>query len=213
MTNETTSETVSDDEEKPFETNGLNAYSPLEHEETIPSQSQAVSKKPFETGVFNHGTGKVTFTQALQLITASKATLSRYSNDGKLSFETNEEGHKIYQVAELERVFGKLKSPETKETVSEEVQSNHLKPSEPDNETTLKLALLEQENHFLREKAEHAQREAEDWKQQATRAMLMLTHQPTPAAPVAAQEPPAPEPKPEPPTQPKKKFLGIFGGR
>lgn len=211
MTAETNAETLLEVTGEPHEIKDIGAKLPLVPEETELETEASDLKRPRESKAFNHGTGKVTFVQALKLITASRATLSRYTNDGKLSFETDENGHKIYQVAELERVFGKLKAPETDEEVSENEPSNHEEPAKPDHETVLKLALLEQENQFLRERleaeAEKAKREAQnaaDWKLQAERVTLMLTHRPEPT--------PIPEAQPEASEQPKRKFLGIFGG-
>lgn len=193
-----TTETAPKIDEKPFEINGISANLPLVSEETEAVTEAEVSKKPRESHVFNHGTGKVTFVQALKLITASRATLSRYTKDGKISFETDDKGNKLYQVVELERVFGKLLAPETDETVSDEDDQDHEEQQQPNHETALKLALLEQENSFLRDRAQRAENEAQSWKQQAERATLILTDQ---------------RAQPEPP-QPRRGILGaIFGGR
>ena len=192
-----TTETAQKIDEKPFEINGISAKLPLVDEETNAETAAEVSKKPRESHVFNHGTGKVTFVQALKLITASRATLSRYTRDGKISFETDANGNKLYQAVELERVFGKLLAPETGETVSEVEGEDHEEPQQPDHETALRLALLEQENGFLRERAQRAEDEAESWKQQAERATLILTDQ-----------------RAQPATTPKRGIFGaIFGGR
>lgn len=188
-------ETITADTGKPLEISDLSVEPTLEPDETV-------SKKPRESNVYNHGTGYVTFVQALKLITASRATLSRYTNDGKIPFDTDERGRNIYQVVDLERVFGKLKSPDTDETVSEEEGGEQEKPEQPNHETALKLALLEQENRFLKEQNAELRDNAEDWKQQAERAMLMLTHRPEPAT---AVQPVQPEPEPA-----RRGFLGLF---
>lgn len=200
MTDETTPETASEVTEKPNETSDL-ALEPI-----VEPQNQ-VPKKPRETKVYNHGTGYVTFVQALKLISASKTTLSRYTKEGRISYETDDKGTKWYQVVELERVFGKLNSPGTDEQVPDEDAGNHEEPSEPNNETALELALLKQENQFLRERAERAETAAQDWKQHAERITLML---PQPKTVPETGEEPTPEPQPEP----KKSFLQrLLGGK
>ena len=201
MTTETTAEVT----EKPFEISTIGAKLPLVNEETASETDANSPKKPRESRVFNHGTGHVTFVQALKLITASRSTLARYANEGKLSFETDPKGNKLFQVTELERVFGKLKSPETDETSPADDEKDQLAPQEQDTETAVKMALLEQEIQFLREKAERAEQMAQDakisadqWRQQAERATLILTDQRS-------------QPEPQ---QPKRGILGaIFGGR
>jgi hypothetical protein len=205
-------ETDQINDEKPFETNEINEKPPLINEDTGLETDNISPKKPRESRVFNHGTGYVTFVQALKLITASRSTLARYANTGQVSFETDEKGNKLFQVIELERVFGKLKSFETDETNSVEGQKDHLTPQEIAADTTLKLALLEAENRFLKEKleaeADKAKREAqnaEDWKNQCERMTLVLTHRPEPALTLEPELQTAPEPK--------KGFFGrLFGG-
>jgi myosin heavy subunit len=205
MNEETTAETAQKGAEEPRETNGLSVEPEILAQDTKDETEVLVSKKPRETHVYNHGTGYVTFVQALKLITASKATLSRYTNDRKIPYVTDDRGNKLYQVVDLERVFGKLKSLETEVEVTDEEQGNHEKHIEPDHETALKLALLEQENKFLKEKAQRAEKEAADWKQQAERVTLMLTHRP--------ETPAVPEVQPEPVPEAKQGFFSrLFGG-
>lgn len=216
MSHENQPETSQEVTEKPLENSDLGAKPSLEPEETVSETEAASSKKPTENYTYRGGTAFVGFTQALKLTGTSRATLHRYTQSGKLSFETDEDGHKIYQVIELERVFGRLKSPETEQPVSSEGQRNQLETADEDPETTLKLTQLEAEKRQLeiqlaaeREKsrlleqiAEREKEEAEKWHDQAKRLSLML---PAPATQTA----------PEPTSAPDKSkgFLRrIFGG-
>jgi DNA-binding transcriptional MerR regulator len=216
MNDENQPETSQEATEKPTENNDLSVKPSVEPQEVVSETEEISSKKPTENYTYRGGTAFVGFTQALKLTGTSRATLHRYTQNGKLSYETDEDGHKIYQVIELERVFGKLKSPETEEAVSNEGQRNQLETADQDHETTLKVAQLEAEKHQLeiqlaaeREKsrlleqiADREKEEAEKWHRQAERLSLML---PAPATTTA------PEPTPEP--EKSKGFLRrIFGG-
>ena len=185
-------ETIEKNSEKPNENNEIGV-------EPVVELQDKVSMKPIENYSYRGGTALVGFTQALKLTGTSRATLHRYTQNGKISFETNADGHKIYQVVELERVFGKLKTEEPEKESSKEQERNQTETVKPDHETTLKIALLEQENRFLKEQNENLQQNTEDLR----RAMLMLTHKPKPQA----------VSQPMQPTPPPKGFLArLFGG-
>lgn len=156
--------------------------------------------KPTDTTSKFPTSAKVGLNEAARLTGASKTTIIKYAEEGKVSFEFNGAGKKVYQVAELQRVFGDLKVPPS----SALEQQDQIEPVE----TALKMAVLEEKLRHAEElsglymkQAEEAKQNAERWQIQAERATLMLTHRPEPAA------------APEPATHPKKKFLGIFGGR
>jgi hypothetical protein len=164
---------------------------------------------------------------AVRLSGVSKPTFLKYVGRGKLSPILNEQGRKLYQVVDIQRVFpsgGKATSQ-----VKREVDPSLLANSE--GLTAVDLALLKAENQRLREKleaeqekarllvqiADDAKQNAEDWKQQAERVALMLTHRPE-LVPTPEPEPPTPaQPQTTPQSQtapePKKGFFGrLFGG-
>lgn len=212
MSTENQLETTEEVSEKPSENNGLEENPLLELQEVFSEDETTISKKPSGNYTYRGGTAFVGFTQALKLTGTSRATLHRYTQSGKLSYETNEDGNKIYQVIELERVFGRLKTPETENEVSGEGQRNQLETAGEDYETSLKFAQLEAEKRQLetelaaeREKsrllekmAEREREEAEKWHKQADRLSLML---PSPTA--------QPEPAPE---KSGGFFKRLFGG-
>jgi hypothetical protein len=176
---------------------------------TEPVQSE--TEKPEETANNSPAPYLVGLNEAARLTGASKTTILKYAEDGTLSYEFNAQKKKVYQVAELQRVFPKMKV----QNGSAKEQIDHDEPKEVPDNTAHKLELLEQENRFLKEKleaeAEKASREAQnaqDWKNQCERMTLMLTHRPEPTP---VPEPQA-TPEPQPVAAPKRKFLGIFGG-
>ena len=54
---------------------------------------------------------KISIAAALELVDVSKTTLYRDLKDNKLSATTDARGKKVIDTAELERFYGKLKSP------------------------------------------------------------------------------------------------------
>ncbi len=204
--------TTENDNLEPLETsenNEISAKLPPSREEKPFVETENSSAKTSENYIFKDGKAFVGHSLALKLTGSSPATLYRYTKAGKLSYDKDENGHKIYQVAELERVFQKLKSMETVDNVSDEGEREQLKTSQDDHENALKIANLENENRKLeilleaeREKGRLLERNADDLRQ----AMKMLTYRPEPTStPSPSEAQPAP--------QSKKRFLGIFGGR
>ncbi|MBV9470575.1 MAG: hypothetical protein JOZ57_15150 [Abitibacteriaceae bacterium] len=144
---------------------------------------------------------KVGLNEAARLTGASKTTILKYAEESKLSFELNPQGKKVYQVAELERVFGRLKTP----TSSEEGQQDHSEPPEIPPQTALEMALLKAEVRRLEDQNHLLAKNAEDWQQQAERLTLMLTHRPEPE--------PVPAPTTQSTPEPPKGFLQRLFGR
>jgi hypothetical protein len=143
----------------------------------------------------------------------SKDTILRHAEKGTISTILNEQGRKVYQVVDLERVFG---FP-TSATSLDERSSNQNDQPDQDDTTVVELAVLreklrhtEELNRVYQEQAQRAEREAEDWKKQAAQAMRMLTYQPQPVVQDQINQPePAIKTEIQPP---KRKFLGFFGG-
>ena len=165
---------------------------------------QTQPEKPDETDSNSPPPYKVGLNEAARLTGASKTTILKYAEDGTLSWELNPQRKKVYEVSELQRVFPKMKV----QTSADKEQVDHAEPEVKPNDTAHKLALLEQENRFLKEKleaeSEKASREAQnaqDWKNQCERMTLMLTHRPEPT------------PSPAPVMEHRKGFFArLFGG-
>jgi hypothetical protein len=155
--------------------------------------------------------------EAKRLTGKSKDTILRHAEKGTISWMLNDQKRKVYQVVDLERVFGFTTTP----TSRDEGASNQNDQHDQEEPTAVELAVLreklrhaEEMTRVYQDQAQRAEREAEDWKQQAAQAMRMLTYQPQPVENDQNDQPqPAPKLEPEPMPQPKKRFLGIFGGR
>jgi len=168
---------------------------------------QTETEKPKDTAQNSPVPFKVGLNEAARLTGASKTTILKYAEEGKLSFEFNGAQKKVYQVAELQRVFGELKV----QNGAAKEQQDQIEPQEQDTETALKVALLEEKlrhaeelSQLFKQQAERAEREAEKWQQQAERATLMLTHRPEPT--------PTPEAQTAPQEPERKSRFRIFGG-
>ena len=60
----------------------------------------------------------LTFSQAAQVTTASRSTIYRYAQDGRISVVRLPNGKRGIDVTELERVFGPLKKLDTSQNIS-----------------------------------------------------------------------------------------------
>ena len=55
---------------------------------------------------------RVTLKKACELTSKSKRTIQRYMSNGKLSYKTNDSGHKEIDTKDLMRIFGELSPTE-----------------------------------------------------------------------------------------------------
>lgn len=69
---------------------------------------------------------KITLSEALDLVDVSRSKLYQDAADGIISTEKNKQGKKVVDVAELERVYGKLQNPQKDNVESE--KDNHGQP-------------------------------------------------------------------------------------
>jgi hypothetical protein len=120
--------------------------------------------------------GTVGLNQAARLTGKNKAVLHRDADRGVLSYETNDKGHRVFQVAELGRVYG------LKPVTGEETRENHFavtdqKPPEP-----VRDELVAE----LRARIADLQAERDRWHQAYTELRAL----PAPATKTAEPDPP-----------------------
>lgn len=157
----------------------------------IPAEPDVTSSKSIDPT-------KLGLNAAARLTGASKNTISKYAEDGTLSWELNAQGNKVFQVAELQRVFPKMKV-QTGSGTGAESRREPPKNGSNDNETAVKIAVLEGEKRTLeaqlkaeREKGLLLEEIAQKAEQNATdlrQALKMLTYTPEPVAPTTTTEP------------------------
>ena len=73
---------------------------------------------------------KITLSEALELVPVGRSKLYNDAADGTISTEKNKQGTKVVDVAELERVYGKLRNPqEDNETSKMDGHGHHESPN------------------------------------------------------------------------------------
>ncbi|MGH7867036.1 MAG: hypothetical protein ACREP9_05220 [Candidatus Dormibacteraceae bacterium] len=121
---------------------------------------------------------------AARLTGKNKATISRDTKSGKLSATVREDGSKSYQVVELERVYGKLRNPDT----SDEPGVNHRnEPADITSVTSVFPEVVKAKDEvidILKQQVEDLKRDRDNWREQALRIL-----------PAPVKEPPAPPQK------------------
>jgi hypothetical protein len=122
--------------------------------------------------------------EAARLTGKNKATISRDTKSGKLSATVSDSGSKRYQVAELERVYGTLRNPDTGYAPPD----NHRnQPDELTSATSVIPEVVKAKDEViavLREQVEDLKRDRDNWRDQALRALPAPAE--TSAAPVRA---------------------------
>ena len=82
---------------------------------------------------------KITFSEAVKIISVSESTLRRDMRSGKVSSEKDQRGRNIFDTAELQRVYGNLNLNGKPTLSSETVNDSQM----TDNDTPKIVALLE----------------------------------------------------------------------
>lgn len=130
----------------------------------------------------------VGLTQAAELTGKAASTITRRSNHKdikkRLSFTLNDEGEKLYDVSELERVFGTLKIPTNKESANDSalvqktnnaIASNDLQ-QELKNAHEEKIKLLHDKIALLQTQLDETRQDREEWREQAKQNTRLLAH-------------------------------------
>lgn len=109
---------------------------------------------------------KITMSEAVKMIPVSESTLRRHVRSGKVSSEKDREGRKLFDTAELARVYGDLKRNGTRPLSDAPVNAGQM----TDNDTHTKIvALLESQNAELKAQLEKAHTENAQRLELATR--------------------------------------------
>src|SRR5687768_17605260 len=114
---------------------------------------------------------RLNFTQAARMAGTTRAAVHRYVNEGKLSVIAEQDGKRVIDVAELERVFGKLKTPDT---VSHDSKTLHSDTSQITAILQAQIERLERQMDVLHQErdTERQAREREEAEQRQERERL-----------------------------------------
>ena len=123
-------------------------------------------------------------TEAAKLTGKSPSTITRRSNhkdsNKRLSFTANSNGDRLYDVAELERVFGKLRVPDEEHAIVQ--KTDNAPPSNPLHEEIIlghqrENALLQEQITQLRAQVDDLKQDRDEWRTQAKQSTLFLEDQ------------------------------------
>ena len=95
---------------------------------------------------------EVGINQAAKITRKNKSVIWRDEKAGKLSSKANGKGNKVYDIAELERVYGQIYDPNqeaTAETGAVQVASDQTQPSIEAEKLALKLEFIERELNLV----------------------------------------------------------------
>jgi chromosome segregation ATPase len=113
----------------------------------------------------------VGLTEAAALTGKDPSTIARRSNHKdmakRLSFEINDQGERVYDVAELERVFGKLKTPDAIDNDVARNSADGLQSAVQELHHR-EVVLLQQQIAILQTQLDATSQDREHWRHQAT---------------------------------------------
>ena len=116
---------------------------------------------------------KVGAQRAADLTGRSKSTVQRAMKSGKLSFEIDENGQRLVDVSELERVFGM--APERPANNSEDLVKAELQRAHDmiENERMkMRIRMLEDQLHMTQQQLDDAKGQRDQWQKQAQQVSL-----------------------------------------
>ncbi len=116
---------------------------------------------------------KVGAQRAADLTGRSKSTVQRAMKSGKLSFEIDENGQRLVDVSELERVFGM--APERPASNSEDLVKAEIQRAHDmiENERMkMRIRMLEDQLHMTQQQLDDAKEQRDQWQKQAQQVLI-----------------------------------------
>jgi len=109
---------------------------------------------------------KHSISEAARLTGKNRTTIHRHIKKSMLSVEKGSTGHPVIETSELERVYGAL------------LCNVAMQQSDTPNDTT-QIAVLQVQLEATRQMLQNAQKDRDDWKEQAQQAFMLLTNNPS----------------------------------
>ncbi|MEO0684186.1 MAG: hypothetical protein AAFY76_03830 [Cyanobacteria bacterium J06649_11] len=160
---------------------------------------------------------RIGLTEAAKLTGKSASTITRRSNHKdqkkRLSFTTNDDGERQYDVAELERVFGNLVIPDSNNDAPVQKSKNAIERNNLHEDLKAaherEIALLREQNALLQAQVQDAQKDRDEWRSEAKQRTLQIEdhRNKTQKLETELEELKNPPQKPE---EPRKGFLAWF---
>jgi hypothetical protein len=119
---------------------------------------------------------QVGLTEAARLTGKDASTITRACNSGRLSFTKDEAGNRMFDMAELERVYGTLRTPEEQAPDAPGLDLTALHDAEL-RAKDAEIAALQREKRLLEDVITDLRQDREKWQQQAGQVTRLLTDQ------------------------------------
>lgn len=125
--------------------------------------------------------------KAAEITGRSKSTIIRAMQNGKISFEVDDQGHRVIDLSELERVFGKAEPFSGIAKKSSAIRGNsaqadierELARAQELIETErmkMRMRMLEDQLHMTRTQLDDAMAQRDQWQKQAQQVLLTSQH-------------------------------------
>jgi len=115
---------------------------------------------------------KVGAQRAADLTGKSKSTIQRSMNNGKLSFELDQNGRRIIDVSELDRVFGLQQSQTANNNVAVEQELEKAGSMIEMERFKMRIKMLEDQLYQAEAQIEDLKDQRDSWQKQATQVLL-----------------------------------------
>lgn len=119
---------------------------------------------------------QVGLTEAARLTGKDASTITRACNSGRLSFTKDEAGSRMFDVAELERVYGTLRTPEEQAHDAPGLDLTTLHDAEL-RAKDAEITALRREKRLLEDVITDLRQDREKWQQQAGQVTRLLADQ------------------------------------
>jgi len=100
----------------------------------------------------------------------SKSTIQRAMNSGKLSYELDQNGRRVIDVSELERVFGIQQQSSLEPTT--QVASTHVEDAVEKERLRMQVKMLEQQIDTAQDIIEDLKEQRDKWEKQASQILI-----------------------------------------
>jgi|tagenome__1003787_1003787.scaffolds.fasta_scaffold20737936_2 chromosome segregation ATPase len=117
---------------------------------------------------------QVGLTEAAKLTGKNPSTLTRAAQAGKVSFTTDKDGSRLFDIAELERAFGPLKTGDDADDDASDMQST-ITHEQLEQMHEREKSLLREQIRMLERQIDDLKADREKWQQQAGQITRLLT--------------------------------------
>lgn len=119
---------------------------------------------------------KVGAQRAAELTGKSKSTIQRAMNNGKISFEIDNNGRRVIDVSELERAFGLQQATPPQQSNAVEQELERASAMLEKERLLMRVKMLEDQLHTAQGQIEDMKEQRDKWQRQADQVLLTSQH-------------------------------------